>query len=301
VDRQAQINLIAFNALEQMDQTIRASILEGFTGVPKGTYSRKGTVALPAALADLKAKGIPVSPVWTERNTGFYRFLVAQAGKLLGDNGLDLLQEVLSGESLQSKKGELYDVGTKLTSLDEDSWKRAKNMIINHVQQRALNWIRDQKRRNETSMSVEDEDGQDETLEVGSDPDALWKFIDVLASNKGGALFRNFREALSQKVSPHVMPVFDLVVDDPQIKTVEIARALGYKIQMGSSSLASQRQKEMWAGIKEVLMTQPKLLSQFELAQEGENLGYGSGWRTASMNRKAKNLAFLLATLLPVR
>lgn len=132
------------------DQHVRTAILEGVAGVPAHTWTRDTTHGLRKALDHLQ---IPAGSPWASPNSGLYGSFVRAAKSVLGRSGLydsdeDLVQKVISGESLPSVPGgELYAVGRQVVRLVEtsggmDGVDAARGLVIRHLKQRALNEIR---------------------------------------------------------------------------------------------------------------------------------------------------------------
>lgn len=245
----ALISRIAASIADRMfDVLIRTMILEGAAGVPHGTWTRAHPPRLDEAGRHLN---LPEDSYWTRNsNTGMYTMLVSTATNMLGRSGVgdmaeDLVQKILSGESLPSVPGgELYAVGRLIKDdLERDlpgirqpsSMTNARKLLVAHLKQRALNEIRGTGREKKRYGPGVGEGGTTEQGAVVNSPAANLftgdafdsAFEKFLSGPKADQARQWLRETWSDLLRPSEFKVMQVRLDNPDMNIGQVAKVLG--------------------------------------------------------------------------
>ncbi|NBR00880.1 MAG: hypothetical protein EBT79_06375 [Actinobacteria bacterium] len=148
----AQITASAVD--RHLDIFVRTAILEGVAGVRPHLWTSRGMAGLDAAVRHL---GLSDESPWASTmDTRMYGAFVNAARSILArsnmvDSADDLISRVISGETLPNRPGGVfYNVGEYLAEhggvLASTSLLSARNIVLRHIKQRALNEIRGQTR-----------------------------------------------------------------------------------------------------------------------------------------------------------
>lgn len=278
----------------QMDQTIRTAILEGFAGVPVGTWTRKGTAGIYIA-----QRALPdVSPEWFDRNKGFYAgaFVVALRKLQNKNEAADLVQTVMGGLTISSKGGELYLIGKRLAESGKADLGKAKAYLFTHLTQRTISENRDERHRNrESPLTHVDESGETVDMDIPAGRNDVVDVILNLATSQGkGSLqiYQILRKFFAKEwaSAPNRLAIFDKIMEDPGLSDVGVARALGHGekdpvpwIMLGAATMVSRIRRDIRDLMPQAVRESPEITKIVDLQEALADMGYGQGWKTAKL------------------
>lgn len=292
-------------AMASLDPVIRVKILEGAAGVHPDIWARRPD-GLVQAQRWFEKKGIAIPEEWFDRRgQKFYNALFQGGMKILHstEEAEDLIANIISGFSRSQaiKGGQLYEVGANLMATGDLSPARARGWLARHTTQRAISLSR--KRNQHDSLSMTNEDGDTTVLDLPAQIDnakTLSMLSDWLSSPAGGNVYKVIRSTLAKEwaSAPSKLEVFDMMVNNPQMSDVAIARTLrpvpddtpGSWVNRGAATYVSKIRREVTKILPDIIARNKELLSDLDLRAELTQLGYGQ----ARMARKAANLAILL-------
>lgn len=273
------------------DRYVRTAILEGAADVPPHTWTRSVSsgfdratrTVVPDALSAERWKSSP----WGSRNSGMYLSFVRAAKSVLGRAGLfdaaeDLVQRVISGETLPSQPGgELYAVGRQLSEVIRTSpdrgFESARNLVIRHIKQRALNEIRGVTRERARTgplvqEGLESDDGRLEqypgtTMVSGDAADVA--FGDFLAGPKADEARRWLMDLWSRELRDSDLAVVRAWLNDPDKNYTQLGRELG----VSGSFIGKAVVRARGVAIKAIQKDPPDFVRELQMREEVAPLG----------------------------
>ena len=272
-----------------LDVFVRTALLEGIAGVRPHQWSSRGRSGLDAAGRHL---GIdPESPWLSTTDSGMYASFVRAARSILGRSDMfdaadDLVSRVISGETMASRPGGvLYNVGQYLaegsrwTSLPGDGFTSARNIVLRHLNQRALNDIRG-KTRERTRLGptvqegLETDDGRITQLPATSAYSPYAEDL-VLGRFLDGPWADQAREWLmdlwSRELRDSDMNVVRAWMADPGKNFTQLGRELGISGSFIGKAVVRAREVAQ----REVLRNPPPFLADMDLQEELSGLQMG--------------------------
>lgn len=241
------------------ERIIRIGVLEGYAGIPTGTWTHhpNGWALAQQAFPNLIRKW------WDESDLVLLKAI--RAGVAAGSNVVgsdvhlgkqdqeDLVQEIMSG--LSCTKGEAYIVGVWFKSKKWIGLTGVVSCLKRHAWHRAISAVRDAPR-------------EDLQPEVDVEVDVPETTFDVFLHTHRDALWAVIRSEFSVMwaQAPARMAIFDGIVANPDLGDVALARAMGHGendpepwIYIGAASGVSRTRRMIRDTIPEVIRRCPAL------------------------------------------
>jgi hypothetical protein len=191
-----------------------------------------------------------------------YTLLLSTAKLMLGRSGIgdtaeDLVQKILSGETLRSVPGgELYAIGGQIKhELEADNFgtkamAHARSLLVTHLKQRAINEIRGTGREKKRYGPSVGEGGTTEQGAVVNSPATnLWTgtafdsaFEKFLSGPKADQARQWLRETWSNLLRPSEFKVMQVRLDNPDLNIGQVAKVLGVDGSFVGRTLTRARQ-----------------------------------------------------------
>jgi len=278
-------------AEKSMDMLIRATILEGVAGVPRGTWIGRGDMGGITRAFEKAQETLPGMDLrWVSRGeVGLHRLLEATVGSLLRkwpDAVDDVVMQIMSSFGTKSaESGNLYKIGRLIS--DEvrsgSDVKHAAGMLRVLAKSRAMDYLRQRKTRPEESLSMETEDGGTRELDIANEVNSD-KLLDILLDPRNGAirdhyintaetLFRGRRQR--EDGSPKPIDIVRYWLEHPEKKNVEISRDFGFSVSHGAATYVGGILKDAQKAFLQAVENNPKIRGDVEMAMELAGLGYG--------------------------
>jgi hypothetical protein len=278
---------IAATAVDRhFDVFVRTAILEGVAGVRPHQWTSRGMAGLKAAGDHL---GLADSAWLTDKDTSTYTAIARAASATLGRSGMydaaeDLVSRVVSGETLPGRPGGvLYDVGRYLAEhggvSTPGSLASARNIVLRHVKQRALNEIRG-RTREQTRLGptvqegLQTDDGRTTQLPGTTvfSPDAgdvvLDRFFDGPWADQARAWLSDLWE---RELRGSDLAVIRAWLRDPSKNYTQLGRELG----ISGSFIGKAFKRAIDRARAEVASNPPPFVAEMEMAEDLAGLQRG--------------------------
>lgn len=306
-DRNAIIAAVAltasFNTIE-MNRVIVLMILEGAAKARKFSWSRgnlRGNL--------IKAKqhfqddtGVTVSADWFNDppEVNLYGIMLSVAKRYVGvQEAQDIIGDILSGVSRSEESGgQLYDIGHKARKEGKTlTLKGAKGSLINHVKSRCLDKIDKKTENSLDKMKNPDGEGSRDLAQEAADTSSnAGMLMDLLRSNKGSEAYDVFMALLLNDMPAGERAISEMYLDDPTLRNVDIARALGLK----NDTYVARILRKMISRINDIVEDYPTVVNDLVDDVQLENddlrqLGYGQSTSFMMQANQKKAAALKLA------
>lgn len=306
-DRNAIIAAVALTAsinIIEMNRVIILMILEGAAKVRKFSWSRgylRGNL--------IKAKqhfqtdtGVTVSADWFNDppEINFYGRALATAKKFVDEQtARDIISAILSGETRSEESGgQLYDIGNKARREGKTlTLDMAKGYFIKHVRLKCLDKINKKTEQSLDKMKNPDGEGSRDLAQEAADTSSnAGMLMDLLRSNKGNEAYDVFTALLLNDMSPRERQICEMYLNDPTLRNVDIARALGLK----NDTYVARILRKMIERIEEIVADYPAVVNNLvdDVQIENEDLrqlGYGQSTSFMMQASQKKAAALKLA------
>lgn len=286
-DRNAIIAAVAltasFNTIE-MNRGIVLMILEGAALVHRFSWSRGNLRSnlIKAKQHFQKDTGVTVSADWFNDppEINFYGIAINTAKKIVGiEDAIDVMGDILSGASRSEESGgQLYDIGRKVRKENKTlTPKIAMGYLLKHVRSRCYDLLDKKKEQSLDSMKNPDGEGSRDLAQEAADTSSnAGMLMDLLRSNKGSEAYDVFMALLLNDMPAGERAICEMYLNDPTLRNVDIARALGLK----NDTYVARILRKMIKRIEDIVADYPavvnNLVDDVQLEDDDlRQLGYG--------------------------
>ncbi len=211
----------------------------------------------------------------------------------------DIIGDILSGESRSEESGgQLYDIGHKARKEGKTlTLKGAKGSLINHIKSRCLDKIDKKTENSLDKMKNPDGEGSRDLAQEAADTSSnAGKLMDLLRSNKGSEAYDVFMALLLNDMPAGERSICEMYLDDPTLRNVDIARALGLK----NDTYVARILRKMIKRIEDIVEDYPAVVNDLvdDVQLENEDLrqlGYGQSTSFMMQASQKKAAALKLA------